>query len=179
VDGGCRRDGLAYLRFFSLLLGDHEGLEVDGVDHAILDLELSEGIVNFLSCELVTEGHHRMPEQISIDFALVLECIKGFDDGVVIIGTASHLLGEEDDHLGEVDGSGGLGDHALGLAVGDGSADGGEGGLQVAGGQDAILVSIHDTESLLELLDGTLGEHSEDIAAALLGFLGSGSPSHF
>jgi hypothetical protein len=48
VDGGCRHDGLAYLRFFSLLLGDHEGLEVDGVDHAILDLELSEGIVNFL-----------------------------------------------------------------------------------------------------------------------------------
>jgi hypothetical protein len=34
------------------------------------------------------------------------------------------------------------------------------------------LVSIHDTESLLELLDGTLGEHSEDIAAALLGFPG-------
>ncbi len=54
--------------------------------------------------------------------------------------TASHLLGEEDDHLGEVDGSGGLGDHALGLTVGDGAADGGEGGLQVAGGQDAILV---------------------------------------
>ena len=33
-------------------------------------------------------------------------------------------------------------------------------------------VSIHDTESLLELLDGTLGEHSEDIASALLGFPG-------
>ena len=32
------------------------------------------------------------------------------------------------------------------------------------------LVGVHDTEGFLELLDGALGEHGEDIAAALLGF---------
>jgi hypothetical protein len=32
------------------------------------------------------------------------------------------------------------------------------------------LVGVHDTESFLELLDGALGEHGEDIAATLLGF---------
>ena len=31
-------------------------------------------------------------------------------------------------------------------------------------------VGVHDAEGFLELLDGTLGEHGEDIASALLGF---------
>ena len=65
---------------------------------------------------------------------------------VIVILTAGHLFCEEDDHLGEVDGSGGLGDHALGFAVGDGAADGGEGGLQVAGGQETVLENRHNYE---------------------------------
>ena len=32
------------------------------------------------------------------------------------------------------------------------------------------LVGVHDAKGFLELLDGTLGEHGEDIASALLGF---------
>ena len=40
---------------------------------------------------------------------------------------------------------------------------GSEGSHQVGGGEEAVLVSIHDTESLLELLDGRVGEGLEDI----------------
>ena len=34
------------------------------------------------------------------------------------------------------------------------------------------LVCVHDAEGFLELLDGSLGEHGEDIASALLCFPG-------
>ena len=53
--------------------------------------------------------------------------------------TSGHLLCEKDDHLGEVDGSGGLADHAGGFSVWDWSSDWGESGLQVAGGEDTVL----------------------------------------
>ena len=47
-----------------------------------------------------------------------------------------------------------------------------EGGHEVGGGEEAVLVSIHDAESLLELLDGRVGEGLEDIG--FLGHLGGG-----
>lgn len=68
----------------------------------------------------------------------------------------------------EVNGSRGLGEHALGLTVGDGLADGGEGGDDVGGGQETVLVCVHDTEGFLELLDLPLAEEGEDVGAALL-----------
>jgi len=71
--------------------------------------------------------------------------------------------------LCEVDGAGSLGEHALGLAVGDGLADGGEGGDNVGGGQETILVSIHNTESLFELLNLPLRKEGKDVGATLLG----------
>ena len=36
--------------------------------------------------------------------------------------------------------------------------------------EQSYLVGVHDAEGFLELLDGALGEHGENIAAALLGF---------
>lgn len=68
----------------------------------------------------------------------------------------------------EVNGSRGLGEHALGLTVGDGLADGGEGGDDVGGGQETVLVCVHDTEGFLELLDLPLAEEGEDVGATLL-----------
>ena len=44
------------------------------------------------------------------------------------------------------------------LAVGAESSD------QVRGGEETVLVSIHDTEGLLELLDGGVGERFEDVS---------------
>ena len=44
------------------------------------------------------------------------------------------------------------------LAVGAESSD------QVGGGEETVLVSIHDTEGLLELLDGGVGERFEDVS---------------
>lgn len=82
--------------------------------------------------------------------------------------TSRHLLCKERDELCEVDGSGRLGQHVGRVAVADGLAHGREGGLQVGGGDDAVLVRVHDAERLLELLDLLLGEEGEDVAAAPL-----------
>jgi len=43
--------------WWARLVGGHETLEVGSVDHAAVDLELGEGIVNLRGGELVSEGH--------------------------------------------------------------------------------------------------------------------------
>ena len=55
----------------------------------------------------------------------------------------------------------------LGITTTNALSMGTEGRHKVGGGEKTVLISIHDTESLLELLDGRVGEGLEDI-----GFLG-------
>ena len=50
--------------FFAILLGDHDALQVLGVDHPAVDLELAEGVVNLVGGELLTPGHQRVPEPV-------------------------------------------------------------------------------------------------------------------
>jgi len=84
-------------------------------------------------------------------------------DDIVIVGATGHLGGEEGDHLGEVHGPVNLIKHGLSLTTTDVLAVGSEGSDEVAGGQEAVLVCVHDAEGLLELLDGGLGEGVEDV----------------
>ena len=50
--------------FLSVLLGHHYTLEVRSVDHASVDLELGEGVVNLVAGELLAPGHQRMSEPV-------------------------------------------------------------------------------------------------------------------
>ena len=50
--------------FLAILLGDHDALQVLGVDHPAVDLELAEGVVNLVGGELLTPGHQRVPEPV-------------------------------------------------------------------------------------------------------------------
>merc|ERR1711936_323098 len=43
--------------FLPVLLGHHDALEVLGVDHPAVDLELAEGVVDLVRRELLTPGH--------------------------------------------------------------------------------------------------------------------------
>ena len=52
----------------------------------------------------------------------------------------------------------------LSVSAANALAMGSEGSHKVGGGQKTILVSIHDTESFLELLDGGVGERFEDVS---------------
>ena len=83
------------------------------VNHAAVDLELGEGIVDLGGGELVAEGHEGVSEGLSVDLAVHLEGLEGLQDGFVVVGTAGHLGGEEGDHLGEVHGSVSLIKHVL------------------------------------------------------------------
>jgi len=145
------------------LLGDHETLQVGGIDHATVDLELGESIVDLGGGELVAEGHEGVSEGLSVNLAAHLEGLEGGDNGLVVVSTAGHLLGEQGDHLGEVHGSVSLIKHVLGITGGDGFAVVGEGGHEVISRQKAVLVAVHDAEGLLELLDGGVREGVENV----------------
>ena len=51
----------------------------------------------------------------------------------------------------------------LGLSATDVLAVGTEGSDEIGGGEEAVLVSVHDAEGLLELLDGRVGEGVENV----------------
>ena len=53
---------LFFCLFLGFLLGDHESLEVVGVDLAAVDHELGERLVDLLLAELVAPGHQRVLE---------------------------------------------------------------------------------------------------------------------
>jgi len=142
---------------------------VSGVDHATVDLELAEGIVDLAGGELVTEGHEGVSEGLGVNLAVDFESLEGFDNGLIVIGATGHLASEQGHHLGEVHGSVGLVKHALGLSASDGLAVVGEGSDKVVGAEETVLVDVHDAESFLELLDGRVGERVENVG--LLGHL--------
>jgi len=142
---------------------------VSGVNHATVDGEFTEGIVDLAGGKLVTEGHEGVSEGLSVNFAIDFKSFKGLEDGFVVVSAAGHLGGEKGDHLGEVHGSVSLIKHALGLTAGDIFAMVSEGSHEIISGEKAVLVDVHDTESLLELLDGRVGEGVENV-----GLLGHG-----
>ena len=55
-------------------------------------------------------------------------------------------------------------DTHLGVSAADALAVSAEGGDQIGGGQETVLVGVHDAKSLLELLDGGVGERFEDVS---------------
>jgi len=157
------------------LLGDHEALEVCRVDLSVVNLHLSEGIVDLSGRELVAEGHEGVPEGLGVDLAVLLEGLEGSKDDVIIVGSTGHLGGEEGDHLGEVHWSVDLVKHSLSLSTTDVLAVGAEGSDEVGGGQESVLVGVHDAKGLLELLDGRVGEGVEDVSFLGHGGVGGGA----
>ena len=59
--------------FLAILLGDHDALQVLGVDHPAVDLELAEGVVNLVGGELLTPGHQRVPEPVEEEISACAE----------------------------------------------------------------------------------------------------------
>jgi len=157
------------------LLGAHQSLQVSGVNHATVDGEFTEGIVDLAGGKLVTEGHEGVSEGLSVNFAIDFKSFKGLEDGFVVVSAAGHLGGEEGDHLGEVHGSVNLIEHSLCLSATNVLSVSAEGGDEVGGGEKSILVSVHDAEGLLELLDGRVGEGVEDVSFLGHGGVGGGA----
>ena len=149
-----------------------------------------------VTAELQLKKKTKVSLHVCVDFAVNFEGIESLKDGVIIISTynesvslklnisaeslilaiaqpmlrtSGHLLCEKHNHLCEVDWSGCLCEHALCLTIRDGLADGVESSDNVRGRQETVLVCVHDTESLLELLDLPLGKEGKNVGATLLG----------
>ena len=56
--------------FLAVLLCHHDALEVLGVDHPAVDLELAESVVDLVRRELLTPGHQWVPEPVTESSAL-------------------------------------------------------------------------------------------------------------
>merc|ERR1711892_521861 len=96
-----------------------------------------------------------MSESLGVNISVHFECLKGSKDDIIIIGSTGHLA--------EVHGSVHLVKHGLGFSASNVLSVGGESCHQVGGGQEAVLVSVHDAKGFLELLDGGVGEGFEDV----------------
>merc|ERR1719400_842983 len=145
---------ISILLFLAFLLGHHYTFQVGSVDHSPVDLELAEGIVNLAGTELLSPGHQRVSEHLGVNLTVDLEGFKGSDNHIVVISSSRHLLGEQGDHLGEVDRAGGLAYQVVGFGIRDWSSDTDEGGLQVVGCDDSILVHVNDSKSFLDVDKG-------------------------
>merc|ERR1719357_850936 len=55
---------------FLLLLGHHETFEMLPVDHATVNLELTEGVINLCGTELLAPGHEGVAEHFRIDLSV-------------------------------------------------------------------------------------------------------------
>merc|ERR1711887_88345 len=104
-----------------------------------------------------------MSESLGINLSVNFKSLKGSKNDIVIIRATGHLAGEECHHLCEVHGSVNLVKHGLSFSSTNVLSVCCEGGDEVGGGKKTVLVSVHDAEGFLELLDGGVGERFEDV----------------
>merc|ERR1719290_18892 len=151
--------GLFNLLLF-LLLGNKETNNVLALDHVVLiDLELTEDVVNLRCGELVSPGHECVLEHTGIDLALNVVSLEGLDDEVIgVIALTSHLALEHLDHGIISASTADLSQHLGKLILRHQLADIVEGSSEIILIDCAILVNVHKLEALLVHLQLFSGE---------------------
>merc|ERR1719412_2887845 len=91
LDGGFLNRGFFLLLL--LLLGNKKTNDILGLDHVVLiDLELSEDVVNLSGGELVSPGHESVLEHTSIDLSLEFVSLEGLDNEIIgVVAISGHL----------------------------------------------------------------------------------------
>merc|ERR1719153_92867 len=149
-----------FLNLGLLLDGNKQANDILGLDHVVLiDLELSENIVNLSLGHLVSPGLEGMLEHLGVDLALVVVSLEGLDNQVVgVVSITGHLLSEHGDHVVSCAGAGHLAQETVQLRLGHQDTHVVEGAAQVVLVKDAILVDVHQFEAVLVHLDLVIGE---------------------
>merc|ERR1712243_212244 len=140
--------------FFSLgfLLDSNEQADhVLGLDHVVLiDLELTEDVVNLSLGHLVSPGFQSVLEHLGANLYLVVVSLESLDNQVIgVVALSSHLLGE---HLGHVlagAGSTDLTQESIKLALSHQDTNVVEGATEVVFVQNTVLVDVHELEAVL------------------------------
>jgi len=145
-----------------LLDGDEETNDLLGLDHVVLiDLELSEDVVNFSLGHLVSPGHEGMLEHLGVNLAVQVVSLEGLDNEVIrVVAVSGHLLLEHLDHVVVGAGSGDLSKETVELSLGHEDTDVVEGSAEVIFVKVTVLVDVHQLEAVLVHLELLLGEAS-------------------
>merc|ERR1712233_120026 len=159
----CFSDFLNWGRLFNLGLlldGNEQANDVLGLDHVVLiDLELTEDVVNLSLGHLVSPGLEGVLEHLGVNLALVVVGLESLDDEVVgVVALAGHLLLEHLDHVVVGARSRDLSQQTVELGLAHEHTDVVEGSAQVVLVQLAILVDVHQLEAVLVHLQLLLGE---------------------
>merc|ERR1711874_460967 len=150
-----------FLNLGLLLDSDEQADDFLGLHVVLINVELSEDIVNLSLGHLVSPGLQSVLEHLGVDLAVVVVGLESLDDQVIgVSAIASHLLGEHGDHVVGGAGSGDLTKEAIQLTLGHQDTDVVEGSAEVIFVEDAILVDVHQFEAILVHGDPVLGEPS-------------------
>merc|ERR1712227_383697 len=145
-----------------LLDGDEETNDLLGLDHVVLiDLELSEDVVNLSLGHLVSPGHEGVLEHLGVNLSIIVVSLEGLDNEVIrVIAVSGHLLLEHLDHVVVGAGTADLTEEAVELRLGHEDTDVVEGSADVIFVKGTVLVDVHQLEAVLVHLELLLGEAS-------------------
>merc|ERR1719154_59311 len=92
--------GLLNLLLF-LLDGNKESNNLLGLDHVVLiDLELTEDVINLGLGHLVSPGHQGVLEHLGVDLAVHVVGLESLDNEVIrVVAVSGHLFLEHLDHV--------------------------------------------------------------------------------
>merc|ERR1719445_2515730 len=171
--------GLSFLRFFCssrsflywrrglflllLFLDCHKHSDdILGLDHVVLiNLELSEDIINLRLSESIAPGLEGVGEHLGVNLAISLVGLESLDDDIVgVIAVPRHLLLEHGDHVVGGAGPTDLTQQAVQLALRHEDTNVVKGTAEVILVNHAVLVDVHQLEAVLVHLDLLLGETS-------------------
>merc|ERR1719384_20659 len=168
----CRRSllnwGWGWL-LLDLLLDSHEqSNDLLGLDHVVLiDLELSEDVVNLSLGHLVSPGHQSVLEHLGVNLAVLVVGLESLDNEVIgVVSVSGHLLLEHLDHVVVGAGTSDLSEQRVELGLSHEDTDVVEGSAEVILVQGAVLVDVHQLEAVLVHLELLLGETTFILALA-------------
>merc|ERR1712003_589012 len=157
-----------WLLLHLLLNSNEESNDLLGLDHVVLiDLELSEDVVDLSLGHLVSPGHQGVLEHLGVNLALLVVGLESLDNEVIgVVSVSGHLLLEHLDHVVVGAGTSDLSEERVKLGLGHEDTDVVEGSAEVIFVQGAVLVDVHQLEAVLVHLELLLGETTFILALA-------------
>merc|ERR1711927_7928 len=151
-----------------LLDSNEESNDFLALDHVVLiNLELSEDVVNLGLGHLVSPGHQGVLEHLGVNLAILVVGLESLDNEVIgVVSVSGHLLLEHLDHVLIRAGTANLSEERVELRLGHEDTDVVEGTTEVIFVKVAILVDVHQLEAVLVHLELLLGETSFILALA-------------
>merc|ERR1712184_34905 len=133
-----------------LLDGDEQANDVLGLDDVVLiDLELTEDVVDLSLGHIVSPGLKGMLEHLGVNLALVVVGLERLDNEVVrVVALTGHLLLEHLDHVVIGARSRDLSQQTVELRLAHEHTDVVEGSAEVVLVKLAILVDVHKLEAV-------------------------------